>query len=258
MVGDSNEMDPRQLKIRFNVEMPSPQIDGEMLVNIDLKEIKVFLRMNVFSEMSKFTITGLDRLHRGPPIDMGTGTDPDAKQPELASGRMRVKISMLDSIVCSERRERTKKVLVLKMNTKMEMTSLSEDFLKAEFEKQMRVLWSSKKKFSDLSIIDIKVEELTPYFIENDELNDKRFRSTKKRELITPLSCAVSVKSDMSPFMNNANKPTGEYDRRSTTSVKLSSIIVKVSMDDLYVLNSIASHLSAQALEISQLWSDYT
>lgn len=35
-----------------------------MVVNIELREIKVFLRLNVFNELSKFTITGLDRLNR--------------------------------------------------------------------------------------------------------------------------------------------------------------------------------------------------
>lgn len=63
MVGDSNEMDPEQLKIKFSLEMPSPKLTrGEMLVNIDLKEVKFFLRMQVFNDLSKFTITGLDRL----------------------------------------------------------------------------------------------------------------------------------------------------------------------------------------------------
>jgi len=65
MKGDGKEMDPQQLKIKLSVQIPSPkQTMGEMLVNIELREIKVFLRLNVFNELSKFTITGLDRLNR--------------------------------------------------------------------------------------------------------------------------------------------------------------------------------------------------
>lgn len=37
---------------------------------------------------------------------------------------------MADSIVCSERYDRTRKVLVLKMNGKIEMVSIAEGFLK--------------------------------------------------------------------------------------------------------------------------------
>jgi len=36
---------------------------------------------------------------------------------------------MADSIICSELNERTKKVLVLKMNGKIEMVSISQEFL---------------------------------------------------------------------------------------------------------------------------------
>jgi len=46
------------------------------------------------------------------------------------SGKIRIKILMADSIVCSERTDRTSKVLVLKMNAKTEMVSINEDFLK--------------------------------------------------------------------------------------------------------------------------------
>ena len=58
-------MDPKQLKIKLSVQIPSPkQTRAEMVVKIDLREIKVFLRLNVFHELSKFTIVGLDRLNR--------------------------------------------------------------------------------------------------------------------------------------------------------------------------------------------------
>lgn len=53
MVGDSNEMNPAKLKLNFSLEMPSPKHpDGEMLVNIELKKLRIFLRLEVFNELS--------------------------------------------------------------------------------------------------------------------------------------------------------------------------------------------------------------
>lgn len=54
---------------------------------------------------------------------------------EQNSGKMRIKILMADSIICLERNERTRKVLVLKMNGKIEMASISEGFLKEQMTK---------------------------------------------------------------------------------------------------------------------------
>ena len=170
---------------------------------------------------------------------------------------MRIKFKMMDSIVCVELKQRTNKVLVLKMNSRVEMTSINEQFLKNELEQQKNLLWTDKKKFNDLSVMDIQVEELTPYFVDMIELNDKKFKSTKKRELVTPLSCSVEMRNDISPYNPQRDKVTTEYDRRSHTNVKMNSVIIKVSMDDLYILSSIASALTKQAMEISKLWSDY-
>jgi hypothetical protein len=136
MLGDGKEMDPLQLKIKLSVQIPSPkQTKGEMVVNIELREIKVFLRLNVFNELSKFTITGLDRLNRQANPELPDQPQEVVAVKEQKSGKMRIKILMADSIICLERNERTRKVLVLKMNGKIEMASISEGFLKEQMTK---------------------------------------------------------------------------------------------------------------------------
>jgi hypothetical protein len=75
--------------------------------------------------------------------------------------------------------------------------------------------------------------------------------------LVTPFACAINLRTEIAPYSDNKKDSNSEFDRRTFTSVKLGSIIVKVSMDDLYILNSIVSELSKRSKEISELWSDY-
>jgi len=179
----------------------------------------------------------------------------EEEKPEV-SGRMRVKVSLSNFIACTEYKELTKKVLVLKMDSKVEMSSIDENYLKKDIERRNKNHITTK--VSELSVIDVKVEELTPYFVDMNELSNSTFKRAKKRELITPLSSLVIIKTDIAPYIDSKNKMSGDFDKHSSTSCFLSSIIVKVSMDDLYILNSMSSHLSKQAMDISKLWDDYS
>jgi hypothetical protein len=87
------------------------------------------------------------------------------------------------------------------------------------------------------------MHELTPYFIDSDDLNQKPFSSMRKRELITPLTCEVKIISELSPY-DDASELEMTFDKRSTTSVQLGSIIVRVSMEDLYTLNTLSLSLA--------------
>ncbi len=71
------------------------------------------------------------------------------------------------------------------------------------------------------------------------------------------MACAIGLRTEIAPFSDDKRNESSEFDRRTFTSVKLGSIIVNVSMDDLYILNSIVSELSKRSKEISDLWSDY-
>jgi hypothetical protein len=53
------------------------------------------------------------------------------------------------------------------------------------------------------------------------------------------------------------HRSTKDHDSRTKLGVKMSAVIVKVSMDDLYILSSIGMQLAEQAMGIGNLWLGY-
>jgi hypothetical protein len=62
LLTEGNKMDPEKMRISFSVMIPRPGED--MQVEIGLNGIKFFANLQVFNELSKFAITGLERLSK--------------------------------------------------------------------------------------------------------------------------------------------------------------------------------------------------
>lgn len=94
----------------------------------------------------------------------------------------------------------------------------------------------------------IAIKNVVGYLCDSEELGEMSFKEAKKREFIHPSSCNIDMNSSL---VSDAN--IGLF-TENLTEILMNETDLKISIDDLQILQSILNGLMAEIWVLSGLW----
>ena len=156
---------------------------------------------------------------------------------------MKMKIHLDESLIIIQNDKISDKCIVLQ--TAMDLLMISKD---PESIKQS----GGKITSSNFYSMTIAIKNVAGYLCDLEELSEVSFKEAKKREFIQPSSCKIDMNSSL---VTNIN--FGLY-TENLTEIVMNEADLKISIDDLQVLNSILNVLMAEIWVLSAVWTDYS
>jgi len=98
----------------------------------------------------------------------------------------------------------------------------------------------------------IDIQKIAGYLCDSEELGEVSFKEAKKREFIQPSSCKIDMNSSLVTDVN-----FGLF-TENLTEISMNEADLKISIDDLQVLNSILNVLMAEIWVLSAVWTNYS
>ena len=145
-------------------------------------------------------------------------------------------VNLTDTILCVDRRERSKKGIVFWIDTQFKMQSVEEDVLK---QRLLKEFIPNQDQRELLSTIEIDVKTFAPYFCLVDDLGTMRFEKVKKRAMTNKIKSMVKLETHIQAQSTNDK----DFIKYNKTTVELKETSARISMDDLYVINTVRAVL---------------
>jgi hypothetical protein len=111
--------------------------------------------------------------------------------------------------------------------------------------------------------MNIQLNKMAPYIVNILELEGKNFRSTKKRLMMTGLTCKLVHEGSVSRLEQQASElldgqaPALKFKNKNDIDACVSAFSLNLSMDDFYVVTSISRKILEEGLELAKVWTDY-
>ena len=177
-------------------------------MKVHLQKLKFFLRPKVFNEISEFTIACLKKLDlkKGQEKETAIAENDDSDpmndsflnpQKGTADDRgttSRIDFKMQESILILERREFQKKAAVLKLGVNVKMTGHDARAIERRISGQkLKHTGSNKARYRPVLEMDLKIDQMTPYIVNVNDLETTKFKQAKKRVLINPFDFTMQM-----------------------------------------------------------------
>lgn len=202
------------------------------------------VRQDVFTKLSKFLVLGLERMAKPTEVD----EDPTApialvkeKEPSKATSTMIIIID--DTIMQLGDQDANKRCIILKVK-EMEILikSIDPKLLRLQLSPNATQMWSLTK---------LDVTSIEALFCNTEDVNENGYSAAHKRELLHPLEChldwKISLKNDFPVRWIN----------QSDMNFEMAEVTLKLSIDDLQTVKSIADKQNKDFAELNKVWADY-
>ena len=189
------------------------------------------MKMKVFIEMSEFMQRGLTKMGQKKAAD-------SAKPLEISSAQGTIQIHMKDTLLILAHKDITAKCVVIQTSTDLVMQSRNS--------KSFKLGASESKEFSSMVV---EVKNACAFFCDINEIVEYTVKEANKRDLLQPMTCSVVMRSWLK------NCPEIGLHNENSQETKISSVDLKVAMDDLYILQNITSILLADLSSLGAVWS---
>lgn len=107
------------------------------------------------------------------------------------------------------------------------------------------------------------MNKLAPYIVNILELEGKNFRSTKKRLMMTGLTCTFKMEGAVSRLeqpeseLLDGQSPALKFKNKNDIDVAVSAFSANLSMDDFYVVTSISRKITEDGMDLAKVWVEY-
>ena len=111
-------------------------------------------------------------------------------------------------------------------------------------------LMQAERKTYSQSKLDIK--QLLAFFCSLDEVSEKGFTLAEKRDVLQPLK--MNIDYEQTTQISGLNMWT----QRNEFKIDMNEVILKLSMDDLYIFNAIVEKQLKDIQALQQVWNDFS
>ena len=147
----------------------------------------------------------------------------------------------------------TKSLIIMEMRTRSENCIAIDPEFAASYEARGIDRRYNIEQNQTLSQINVEMKKLKPYFVQTADMDTMLFSQVpEKREIVQNIRCSVRMESVMEKLAD------GEFLIVNNMQVDLEKMLIRVSIDDLYLIQSIVSRSASESLAMTFAWLNYS